>query len=126
MCHCVLSDPPSCFSKKTRRAKKEHWCCECRRLIKPGEHYEYASGVWDGNPDSFKTCERCVRLRDVHVAAESAVGGDCLPVFGDLLQQIGECCREDREYLRAFRAKLKAPADASSSPATTDSASRPA
>ena len=108
MCSCDLDDPPSCFSAATRRARKEHRCCKCRRAIKPGERYEHASGVWDGSPDSFKTCSRCVKLRAAHWAAESKTGGECAPAFGDLLQQIGECCREDKEYLRAFRSAYRA------------------
>ena len=58
----------------------------------------------DGHPDSFKTCLRCVRLRASHRAADQDADGDCNPVFGELLHQIGECCREDASYLRAFRA----------------------
>lgn len=107
MCSCDFTDPPSCLTTETRRAKKEHTCCECWRLISPGDRYEHASGVWDGRPDSFKTCARCVGLRAAHLDAEQASDGDCRPVFGALLRQIGECCREDESYLRAFRASLK-------------------
>ena len=54
---------PTCFLKRQRRARKDHVCCECRRVIKAGTVYEYESGIWDGEPSSFKTCPRCVVLR---------------------------------------------------------------
>ena len=60
MCDCVT---PSAFNEIMRKAKKEHNCCECRQKIKPGEKYQYCSGVWDGVPDSYKTCLLCVNLR---------------------------------------------------------------
>jgi hypothetical protein len=62
-------DGPSCFSSEVRTARKEHVCGECRCVIAPGTKYEYASGVWDGRPDSFKTCSMCAEIRD-HFACE--------------------------------------------------------
>lgn len=62
-------DGPSCSSSVTRTARKEHTCTECRAPIPKGTKYQYASGVWDGRPDSFKTCLLCVEIRD-HFACE--------------------------------------------------------
>ena len=42
-----------------------HKCCECNREILHGEQYEYISGIWDGEPASYKTCLDCKSLRDV-------------------------------------------------------------
>ncbi len=44
------------------RARKRHWCCECRGNIQPGEVYERFSGIWE-DPDTFKTCADCIELR---------------------------------------------------------------
>jgi len=60
---------PSCSSTAIRAARKEHVCGECRCVIPKGTRYEYATGVWDGRPDSFKTCLLCVEIRD-HFACE--------------------------------------------------------
>jgi hypothetical protein len=60
---------PSCSSRAVRKARKEHVCSECREPIPKGAKYDYASGVWDGRPDSFKTCLLCVEIRD-HFACE--------------------------------------------------------
>lgn len=104
MCSCDNVDPPSCYTEKIRRARKQWWCVECRQDILPGTLYQHASGVWDGRPDSFKTCLRCVKLRTAHLKAEE---GDCTSVFGDLITSIGECCREDPAYVQAFRQAYK-------------------
>ena len=71
---------PSCSSRDVRKARKEHVCYECRGTIARGERYEYASGVWDGRPDSFKTCLLCAEIRD-HFACEGWIYGE---VWSDL------------------------------------------
>lgn len=66
-CSCVYFDDdgygPSCFSHRVRKARKEHRCCECRRIIVKGERYHYESGIWDGSADDFKTCFDCYEVR---------------------------------------------------------------
>jgi hypothetical protein len=54
---------PQAFNRITRRARKEHRCCECLGIIRKKETYCYCSGIWDSRPDSFKTCNDCVLLR---------------------------------------------------------------
>lgn len=55
---------PSAFSEKERKARKPHECCECNQEIKIGEKYQYCSGIWDGEPSSYKTCLSCLTLRN--------------------------------------------------------------
>ena len=62
-------DMPQAFQQHTRTARKQHLCCECRRPIVACEKYEHSSGVWDGKPDSFKTCLSCVEIRDEYTAS---------------------------------------------------------
>lgn len=62
-CYCDY-DPPEFYHQETRRAKKEHHCSECAREIEPGEAYEHVRGKWDGRVDTFKTCPRCLALRE--------------------------------------------------------------
>lgn len=88
---CVFgdnSDAPSCFSTTTRVARKPHHCCECDEVIAPGQRYEYASGIWDGRPDAFKTCLSCVEIRD-HFSA-LCDDYDSRPVFRSLWADIEE------------------------------------
>lgn len=61
-------DMPTAFKQKNRKARKQHKCCECHHEINIGEHYEYSSGIWDGEPSSYKTCASCVEVRDIYVS----------------------------------------------------------
>ena len=58
MCDLDL-EGPSCSSEKWRKARVAHRCCSCREAIQPGQHYHYYSGIWDGEPESYKHCGRC-------------------------------------------------------------------
>ncbi len=41
-------------------ANKSHMCCECQRVIRPGERYHKFVGKWDDEYfGEFKTCEVC-------------------------------------------------------------------
>lgn len=90
---------PDCMREVTRRARKAHACCECRRTIKAGDRYEYISGVWDGTPDSYKTCLRCVDLRAAYY-----VTMDGLAPLGDLL---GAICERVQDSGRDWAIALK-------------------
>lgn len=63
ICSCAWF-PAEFYAKRTVRARKQHCCDECFRTIQPGEKYECVSGKWDGEMDSFKTCPRCLNLRE--------------------------------------------------------------
>jgi|UPI0004080412 hypothetical protein len=80
MCDCNI---PSAFREKMRKARKPHNCCECLEKINIGENYQYCSGVWDGEPDSYKTCISCLKLRENY---ESETG-ECA-AFGHLRESI--------------------------------------
>ena len=45
-------------------ACKAHKCCECGRVINPGEKYERVSGKWLGDFEVYKTCLDCLSIRD--------------------------------------------------------------
>ncbi len=62
-CYCDY-EPPSAFSLTQPVARKPHRCTSCSRSIAPGEIYEKAWGIWDGEADTFKTCQHCIALRD--------------------------------------------------------------
>jgi hypothetical protein len=68
-CGCIYIDADcSCDDFQTadiRKARKEHKCCACRRVIQPGEEYERVFGVWDADPATYKTCQDCLSLREV-------------------------------------------------------------
>lgn len=78
---------PSAIKQINRRARKEHKCCECRSVIKKGETYEYISGIWEGKPNSYKTCKSCVEIREDYNACTGEEAG-----FGFLKEVISDCC----------------------------------
>lgn len=62
-CFCDY-DQPEFYNQRMQTAKKEHRCKECGKPIATGEIYENVSGKWDGRFDTFKTCPRCLALKD--------------------------------------------------------------
>lgn len=48
-----------------RRARKEHRCMECGRVIEPGETYRYWTGVWEGDVVTNKMCAHCQAVIDL-------------------------------------------------------------
>ena len=62
-CFCDY-DRPSIYNRAQHVARKQHKCSECGRAIEPGQQYESTFGVWDGRADTFKTCARCVAMRE--------------------------------------------------------------
>jgi hypothetical protein len=47
------------------RARKAHKCGECFRAIDPGDTYERAAGVWEGDFWDLKTCAHCAAFRTI-------------------------------------------------------------
>lgn len=58
---------PQAFNETKRKARKDHKCCECHSVIPKGDSYIYASGIWDGEPNSYKTCSICDDARREYI-----------------------------------------------------------
>ena len=88
-CSCDY-EPWTFYHAKRVKARKPHVCDECQREIASGERYETASGLWDGNLDTFRTCRRCFDVREFMRAS--------VPCFcwahGMVLDDALECARE--------------------------------
>ena len=63
-CYCDYGDPPEFYHKQMRHARKLHRCSECSRAITAGENYEHVWGKWDASPETFRTCQRCLALKE--------------------------------------------------------------
>lgn len=90
-------DMPRAYREITRKARKEHRCCECNLVIPAGDTYQYISGIWDGSPDSYKTCMNCVYVRNVFTSLPE----NDTAIIGGLREEIsGSFCRDFgiREY----------------------------
>lgn len=66
-CFCDY-EPAEFYHKETHKARLRHRCDECYSAISPGEAYERVRAKWDGQICTYKTCGRCVALRE-HLAA---------------------------------------------------------
>jgi len=87
-----MCDFPRMFSNIIRKARKEHKCYECNRIIMIGESYYYSKGNWDGRWLDFKTCIECENLR-----YELRYEGEYAP-FGDLMEWKSEDERQVHKY----------------------------
>jgi len=67
MCSCD-GDPPEFYDVNIVKGRKPHQCCECLAVILPGEFQQVASGKWEGDFAVFRTCMKCVELRELLVA----------------------------------------------------------
>lgn len=52
------------YTQKIVRARKPWKCCECGENIAVGDLHEDYRGLCDGRWLSYRTCARCVALRD--------------------------------------------------------------
>lgn len=85
-----MSDAPDAFCAVLRKARKQHHCCECMSPIMPGEIYEYASGVWVGTGQSFKTCTPCAEFRQQFLEDLYSSHWDNITIFGHLQCEASE------------------------------------
>ncbi len=63
---CIGSEPDGMcdfFNKETRKARKEHTCCECLQIIHKREKYLASCGKYDSNFFSDKTCAICDEIK---------------------------------------------------------------
>lgn len=108
MCSCDF-DPPSAMTETRRRARKPHWCVECRSPISVGETYVYVSGVWDGRGDSFRLCATCSEVSNAWYAyaREHRLDAPCW-AFGEMWDCIREWIADSASVLadRERKAKL--------------------
>jgi hypothetical protein len=63
-CYCDTDGQASVYWPSRPIARKAHRCDECGRQIQPGERYERVRAVWDGDPQTCRTCVYCLGVRD--------------------------------------------------------------
>lgn len=84
-CDCSVDgyDYPDFCADSFHMARKEHKCCECLEIIKPGQKYHKAVGKWDGGFLTYKTCMPCYYIRKQYCPSGY--------IFGKLRETIVEC-----------------------------------
>lgn len=87
-CYCDY-DPPEVYEAKIVRARKDHRCGKCGCAITAGDQYEYVFGIWEGEPDTHKTCGHCLALRKwvtAHVPCVCWGHGNMIEDLGDTVE----------------------------------------
>lgn len=64
-CDCDWDyDQPSFYRETLIAAsRKQYRCDECRGPILKGEQYKQVVGKWEGDLDTFRTCQPCIELK---------------------------------------------------------------
>lgn len=82
-------DPtPAIYREKWVRGRKDYRCYECHNPIPRGRHHQVASGLWEDEWRTFRTCWTCLDLR-VHIQAQLQYSEDW-PGFGELYEHAQE------------------------------------
>lgn len=63
-CYCDYDGSWSLYHEHKRKARKVHRCGECGRAVMPGETYQVAAGLYDGEFSHHKRCSHCVGLAE--------------------------------------------------------------
>jgi len=72
---CYDSDEPAdIWECEERRARKEHTCTECRKVIPVKGWYKYYTWLSDGHWSHAKICEDCIILTAYLYALERSEG----------------------------------------------------
>lgn len=92
-CYCDY-EAFSVYRQAIHVARKQHKCYECGAAILPGDRYESAFGVYDGEPHTMATCPLCLDLRQfvlAHVPCSCWTHGDMIEtIIGDAQQYAHE------------------------------------
>lgn len=57
-----MGELPEVINHTKRKSRKSHLCTSCGSKIEKGENYMYISGIWGGEPASFKLCNCCEKV----------------------------------------------------------------
>ena len=89
---CYDGDPADVFTEKTRKARAEHQCYECRNLIERAESYLYITMLYDGRWSSYHICRFCAAAGEW---LNAVCGGYAI---GNLYDELQEHWDEDTLY----------------------------
>lgn len=93
-----MCETPEAFNSITRKARKSHKCCECGSEIAKGGQYQYSSGIWNGEPGSYKQCLNCHEIMTRAAIFDRSDFGDGV-AFGGLREWFfGFMCIDFKGY----------------------------
>jgi hypothetical protein len=89
------AEPWEFFHDSHPRARKEHRCDECSRVIQSGERYRYATGKCDGSFCVMRQCLHCVEVGRWLMVACSGY------LFNAVQEDLAEHVIGEEDYLRS-------------------------
>lgn len=101
MCSIDL-EPCEVWNESIQRAKKEHTCACCGRIVKSGHRYAKVFMVFEGQATTERSCLPCWRAGGVFADAHD--GMRCTP--GSLEDMIVECIDEGDEGVGQWKRML--------------------
>lgn len=93
MCFYNDGEYATIWRESDPRARKQYKCYECGGTIIVGEKYRCVFTVFEGDAGTYRTCSRCVRLRDAIREVEIAAGcsaSESQPSLGGLYDEVSE------------------------------------
>jgi hypothetical protein len=76
---------PKVFVEKQQKARIDHECCECKRVINKGEKYFVCKGLWNESWDVYKQCNECNEVAHRFMSEQN------LYPLGSLLEELINC-----------------------------------
>lgn len=100
MCRVDDAESALMLASETRKARKQHKCDECGRVIQVGETYLHERGIHECEPFTNRTCGHCKVARDW---LQGQCGGW---VFTQVEEELREHWYEDTGYRTRELARL--------------------
>ena len=93
--HCDIEDYCTMLNVTRPKARKEHKCHECKRIISTGEKYLSETTLCEGKVETWKTCADCESIRK-HLFAEGFYYGE---IKFMLREHVRDCSGEMSESI---------------------------
>src|ERR1700679_2736602 len=89
---CELSGSGDFCDISYRKARKPHKCCECGKVINPGEKYEHYWGKFDGDTAAIDTCIICAEIADAFYCDGRIFNGELWCRMHDVMGELTTSC----------------------------------
>lgn len=87
-------DAPEFYNESIVKARKQHKCYECNRIIDIGKQYQRVTGKWDSSVDTFCTCLDCMNIREAFRCGGSFLFGELWTTLRESQERINTGCLE--------------------------------
>ena len=107
-CFCDYDNPDFYDTQSIKAAKIAQCCDECHRTISVGESYERTFVKWEGEVNVYKTCARCLAVKEwvaAHVPCFCWAHGN---ILNDARETVSEYWHEAPDFWFGWGRRLVA------------------